>query len=54
MNKDDYVEAVFEGEVKNLHKMLLLCKKGPEGANITSINSKEEPVKKEKEFRIVH
>ncbi|MBU2639578.1 MAG: acylphosphatase [Nanoarchaeota archaeon] len=52
-NIKNYVEAVFEGSTSNVHKMLILCKTGPEGANITSLNIKEESIKDEKSFQIL-
>ena len=52
-NIKNYVEAVFEGSTSNVHKMLILCKVGPKGANITSLNFKEEQVKNEKSFEII-
>lgn len=52
-NKKDYVEAVFEGLSKNIHKMLILCKKGPENAEVKSINFKEEKPKNETTFEII-
>ncbi|MBS3116464.1 acylphosphatase [Candidatus Woesearchaeota archaeon] len=36
-NKDGTLEAVFEGEEKNLQKMFLLCKKGPLRARIKNV-----------------
>ncbi|HML02776.1 MAG TPA: acylphosphatase [Candidatus Bathyarchaeia archaeon] len=34
---DDRVEAVFEGEIGNVRKMLEFCKKGPPYARVTKV-----------------
>ena len=47
------VEAVFEGKAKDLHEMIILCKKGPSEAEVKHLNFKEEPVKNEINFKIV-
>ena len=52
-NKKDSVEAVFEGKVSDVHKMLILCKVGPKAAKVDILNSKEEPVKSETTFKII-
>jgi acylphosphatase len=35
---DDRVEAVFEGEVENVKKLLDFCRQGPPGAKVTHID----------------
>ena len=41
-NVGDKVEAVLEGEEENINKLVLLCKKGPEGAKVVDIEIREE------------
>ena len=38
----DKVEAVFEGKDKDVDDLVKLCKKGPSGAKIKSVQVKEE------------
>lgn len=38
----DKVEAVFEGKEKDVDDLVKLCKKGPAGAKIKSVQVKEE------------
>ena len=38
----DKVEAVFEGKDKDIDDMVKICKKGPSGAKIKSVQVKEE------------
>ncbi|MAG52479.1 MAG: acylphosphatase [Nanoarchaeota archaeon] len=52
-NKRNYIETVFEGDVGNVHKMLILCKKGPKGSSVDDLNSSDERVKNEKTFKIL-
>jgi acylphosphatase len=50
---DGRVEAVFEGERKNVEEMIKFCRKGPPGARVSSIEVKwEEPQGESSEFRI--
>tara|TARA_Y100000310_G_scaffold182351_1_gene182450 strand:- start:294 stop:560 length:267 start_codon:yes stop_codon:yes gene_type:complete len=52
-NKKNYVETAFEGKVSDVHKMLILCKRGPQGSSVDSLNSVDESVKNEKNFKIL-
>ena len=52
-NKNNSVEAVFEGKAMDLHKMILLCRKGPPNVNIKNLNFKEETLKNETKFVIL-
>ncbi|MAF50810.1 MAG: acylphosphatase [Nanoarchaeota archaeon] len=52
-NNKSGVEAVFEGKAMDLHKMILLCRKGPPNANVKNLNFKEETVKNETKFVIL-
>jgi acylphosphatase len=52
-NKKNYVEAIFEGKTSDVHKMLILCKKGPKNSVVDSINCKEEQFKQESNFEII-
>ncbi|HLC37578.1 MAG TPA: acylphosphatase [Candidatus Nanoarchaeia archaeon] len=49
---DGAVEAVFEGEDKDIEKMLSYCNKGPVGSKVEKVNVKEEEVKYEKGFEV--
>jgi len=40
---DGRVEAVFEGEVENVDKMLTWCHVGPPAARVENVTIKEEP-----------
>lgn len=51
---DERVEAVFEGEEKEIKKILELCHNGPAGARVTRVEFKEEPMQKEKGFKIIY
>jgi len=47
------VELIAEGEEENLKQLLQLCKKGPESAEVTTINTNWQEYKDEfKEFSI--
>ena len=35
---DERVEAVFEGEKKNVEKVIEFCKRGPPGAKVTKVD----------------
>ena len=53
-NKSDgSVEAWFEGEGKNVNKMVELCKRGPEHSVIKRIDIFEEKVHGLKDFKIL-
>ncbi len=49
---DGAVEAVFEGDDKDIEKMLSYCNKGPVGSKVEKVNVKEEEVKYEKGFEV--
>lgn len=52
-NIDDKVEAIFEGEDKNVDKLVQLCKKGSIGSEIEDVLVKEEDYKNEfKDFEV--
>ena len=52
-NLDGSVEAVFEGENEKVEELLKLCRKGPAGARVDSMQVEEEEFKNEfKDFRI--
>ena len=52
---DGSVEAVFEGEDKNVKTMLEWCKKGPPHAIVTKVDVSEEPHTGEfRDFRITY
>jgi acylphosphatase len=53
-NTKNDVEAVFEGLSKDIHKMIILCHKGPKAAEVKNINFKEEAIKGEKSFKILN
>ena len=50
-NSGNGVECVFEGDALKVEKMLELCKKGPSGAGVDSVDARDEAVQNEKEFR---
>ena len=50
-NSGTGVECVFEGNSEKVEKMLELCKKGPSGAGVDSVDARDEAVQNEKEFR---
>jgi acylphosphatase len=35
---DGRVEAVFEGEKEDVEKLIVFCKKGPQGAQVTKVD----------------
>ena len=49
---DGNVEAVFEGDDKDIKEMLDYCNKGPLGSKVDKVNVKEEEVIYEKGFEI--
>ena len=51
-NKEDYVEAVFEGEDVAVDRMVDLCRKGPEDAEVENVEVFREGVKNESSFYI--
>lgn len=54
-NTPDGVEAVFEGNVLELEKMLEFLKKGPKYSKVEKVDSKEENYTGEfKDFRILY
>ena len=54
-NKEEGVEAIFEGDSENIKKMLQFCKSGPKFAKVDKVESKEETFTGEfKDFRILH
>lgn len=52
--EDNSVEAVFEGENKEVEEMLKLCKKGPIGAKVKSLEVLEERYEGETGFKVVY
>ena len=46
-NIDDKVEAVFEGDNKQIDKIIELCKQGPSGSKVDNVDVKEEEYKGE-------
>jgi len=53
--RDGRVEAVFEGEKKNVEAMLAFCYKGPSGAMVRDVEvSWEEPKGELEGFQIVY
>ena len=52
-NRSNSVEAIFEGEDSAVNQMIMLCKKGPDYAEVKNINLKEEIPKNEKTFKII-
>ncbi len=53
--RDGRVEAVFEGEEEAVKKIIEFCKKGPPGAEVSSVEVKWEEWKGEyRDFRIVY
>jgi acylphosphatase len=40
--KDGRVEAVFEGDKREVNKMIEFCRKGPRGSRVTELDIKEE------------
>ena len=53
-NIGDHVEAVFEGKINNVHKMVLICKTGPKSANVEEMGFTDEPIKGETTFKILY
>jgi acylphosphatase len=54
-NAEDGVEAVFEGDSKDVEKMLEFCRKGPKYANVVKADIKEEQYAAEfSDFKILH
>lgn len=52
--KDGRVEAVFEGEKSNIHKLLNWCHEGPKGAIVRNTEIVNEPFKNEySDFQII-
>jgi acylphosphatase len=51
---DGRVEAVFEGGVDAVDRMVAWCREGPELASVASIDLSEEAPVDEREFRISH
>jgi len=49
---DGAVEAVFEGDDKDIEKVLSYCNKGPVGSKVEKVNIKEEEVKYERRFEV--
>ena len=46
-NVDSKVEAVFEGENKQIDKIIELCKQGPSGSKVDHVDAREEKYKGE-------
>jgi len=46
-NIDDKVEAVFEGDNKQIDKIIELCKQGPSGSKVDNVDVREEEYKGE-------
>jgi len=46
-NKEDYVEAIFEGNKEAIEKIIHYCKKGPLLTGVRSVKIKEEKYKGE-------
>jgi acylphosphatase len=44
---DGRVEAVFEGEDRDVTKMIEFCRRGPPAAKVTSVEVEEEPYSNE-------
>ena len=52
---DGRVEAVFEGESGSVEKLIEFCKRGPPGAEVTTVNFTMEPFSGEfTEFEIAY
>ena len=52
---DGKVEAIFEGEEKNIEEIIKWCHKGPSLAHVTHIDIKQEQYKNEyKDFQIIY
>ena len=51
---DGRVEAAFEGSADAVDRVVEWCRRGPPGANVTSVDLEEEPVVGEQDFRITH
>jgi len=49
---DGKVEAVFEGDERDIEKMVEFCNKGPLGSKVDKVEIKEEDVQFEKDFNI--
>lgn len=50
--RDGAVEAVFEGEPHAVAEMVRFCERGPRGADVSSVESQEEPVEGLSDFRV--
>ena len=52
MNKEDFVEAVFNGSEEDVNDMLDFCLKGPEGAKVEKMEIKKYVGEDFKDFQI--
>tara|TARA_Y100000310_G_C20293137_1_gene628122 strand:- start:241 stop:510 length:270 start_codon:yes stop_codon:yes gene_type:complete len=52
-NEDGSVEAVFEGQEKNINDITKFCKKGPSSAKVNIIKITEEKPENLQEFKII-
>ena len=52
---DNKVEAIFEGEEKNIEELISKCKAGPDSAKVSDIVIKEEKFRNEfRDFEIIN
>ena len=51
--EDGRVEIFLEGDVDNIDKMTSICKRGPQHAQIHSVEEKDETFQDFKEFKIL-
>jgi acylphosphatase len=50
--RDGAVEAVFEGDPEAVAEMVRFCERGPRGADVSSVETNEEPVGGLSDFRV--
>jgi len=52
--EDGRVEALFEGDVDKVNKMVEMCKEGPKHSQVKSVSVKEESFQGFKNFKVLH
>ena len=51
-NRDGTVEAVFEGDVEDLERLVAFCRRGPRGAVVDRVEVRDEPAEGLRGFRV--
>ena len=52
--EDGRVEALFEGDVDKVNKMVEMCREGPKHSQVKSVSVKEESFQGFKNFKVLH